>query len=390
MSFEVKYAERVGQLPVYLFIKLENMRNKALSEGKDVINLGVGDPDIPTPDFIVKKMQQAVTRPQNHVYPSNYGTMDFREAAVAWMKRRFGVELDAASEVMSIIGSKEGLGHLPFAYINPGDVSLIPSLAYPVYNNCTILAGGEVHRMPLTRENHFIPDLEAIPLDVRKKAKLLFINYPNNPTAAVADKEFFKKVVAFAREYNIIVCHDAAYSEMTFDGYRPPSFLEVEGAKDVAIEFHSLSKTFRMTGWRIGFVAGNAEIIKGLFKIKSNIDSGAFGAIQEAAIEAMEDGDAAIKELTEVYGQRRDVFVQGLQKLGWQVESPKATFYVWARPPGDVDDELAVEKLISEAYIVAAPGSGYGEDGRGFIRFALTVPIPRLEEALKRLESISF
>ncbi len=390
MSFEVNYAERVTRLPVYLFVKLENMRNQALSEGRDVINLGVGDPDMPTPSFIVESMRSAVTKTENHCYPSNDGKLVFREAVAKWFRGRFNVELDPKTEIMSLIGSKEGLGHVPFAFINPGDVALVPSPGYPVYSNCTTLAGGEPYIMPLLKENHFLPDLTAIPTEILKRAKLMFLNYPNNPTAAVADKDFFKRVVEFAEINNIIVCHDAAYTEMSFDGYQPPSFMEVEGAKEVGIEFHSLSKTYRMTGWRIGYAVGNPEILKGLFKIKSNIDSGVFSAIQDAAVVALAGGAEEVAEMRRTYEQRRDVFVKGLHGLGWDVELPKATFYVWAKAPGRLPDSEVVEKILAEADIVAAPGSGYGETGEGFVRFALTVPTSRLREAISRLAEITF
>lgn len=389
MVFEVNYAQRVEKLPVYLFVKLEQMRAKALAAGRDVINLGVGDPDVPTPDFIVKVMQEAVTKSKHHGYPSNEGTLEFRQAVVGWMKRRFDVELDPVTEVLSLLGSKEGLGHIPFAFINPGDVVLVPTPGYPVYNNCTILAGGEVHIMPLKKENKFLPDLNAIRADVARRAKLMFLNYPNNPTAAVADKEFFTKVVEFAKRNNIIVCHDAAYTEMAFDGYQPPSFLASEGAKDVGIELHSLSKTFRMTGWRIGYAVGNAKILKGLFKIKSNIDSGIFSAIQEAAVSALSDDHGEIAHLVEIFQERRDIFVSGLRDLGWEVDMPKATFYVWAKPPVDLPDSEVVEKILQEADIVCAPGSGYGEMGKGYVRFALTVDSSRLKEAVERLGKVS-
>jgi LL-diaminopimelate aminotransferase len=300
------------------------------------------------------------------------------------------VELDALQEVVSLIGSKEGIAHIPLAFINPGDVVLVPSPAYPVYAIATLFAGGEPYEMPLLKENDFLPDLGAIPADILAKAKMMFLNYPNNPTGAPATESFFQEVVAFAKQHNIMVCHDFAYSEMTFDGYIPPSFLETPGAKEVGIEFHSLSKTYNMTGWRIGFAAGNAEIIGGLGQIKSNIDSGIFEAIQVAGIEALEGDQGCLTEMRRIYTERRDVLVQGLRDLGLRMALPLATFYVWIEVPVGHDSASFAALLLEKTGIVATPGNGFGDPGEGYVRMALTVPKERLQEAVARMAEIDF
>jgi LL-diaminopimelate aminotransferase len=307
-----------------------------------------------------------------------------------WYKKRFHVPLDARSEVVTLIGSKEGIAHIPLAFIDPGDVALVSSPGYPVYQIGTQFAGGEPYFMDLLKQNSFLPDLEAIPSDVVKRAKLMFINYPNNPTAAVATKEFFESVVAFAEKHNIIVCHDAAYSEMAYDGFKPMSFLEIEGAKAVGIEFHSLSKTYNMTGWRIGFAVGCSEVIGGLGQIKSNIDSGAFQAVQLAGITALEDDQACVEEMKQTYKKRRDILVDGLTSLGLSVEKPKATFYLWIEvPEGSTSAEFS-SRLLTEAGIVTTPGNGFGAAGEGYVRMALTVTQERIQETVDRMKSIGF
>jgi LL-diaminopimelate aminotransferase len=354
----------------------------------DLINLGVGDPDLPTPEPIVRRLQKSAEDPKNHQYPSYEGMRAFREAVADWYRVRFNVPLDPGSEVLTLIGSKEGIGHLPLAFLNPGDRSLCPDPAYPVYSIGTMFAGGAPYFLPLRRENRFLPELDRIPASVLKRSRLLFINYPNNPTSAVADTGFFKKVVAFAKRHRLIVCHDAAYSEIYYDGLRPASFLEVEGARDVGIEFHSLSKTFNMTGWRIGFAVGNREIIAGLGKIKSNLDSGAFQAVQEAGIEALRLPDSVTDGIRRIYQERRDLFVPGLTALGLDVEIPKAAFYVWIRTPKRTGSSRFVQRLLTEAGIVSTPGQGFGAAGEGYIRMTLTVGTERLREALERLKRI--
>ncbi len=385
MSVKIDLADRLLKLPPYLFVEIDRLKNIALSKGKDIIDLGIGDPDIPTPSVIVESLKKSVDNPQNHRYPSTVGMMPFRETACSWFKTRFGVSVDPTNEITSIIGSKEGIGHIPFAFINPGDYVLVPDPSYPVYKNATLLAGGTPYIMPLLKENGFIPDLTAIPEDVAKKSKLIFLNYPNNPTAALATKDFFKDLVEFALKYNIIVCHDAAYTEICFDGYKAPSFLEVEGAKEVGIEYHSLSKTFCMTGWRLGFAVGNPDVIAGLIKIKSNLDSGVFQAIQEAGITALTDGLAPASDIYDIFKKRRDVFVSGIREIGLECESPKSTFYIWITvPAGYTSSEFAM-KLLNDADLILTPGNGFGEYGEGYIRAALTVPENRIKEAIERI-----
>ena len=382
-------ADRLKRLPPYLFKEIDRKKQEVRARGVDIIDLGVGDPDLPTPPHIIEALKRAAEDPANHQYPSYVGMTALRETVAEWYKTRFGVELDPLNEVVILIGSKEGIAHMPLAFVNPGDVALVPSPSYPVYHNATIFAGGESYFMPLLGENDFLPDLDAIPEDIARKAKLMFINYPNNPTAAIADLDFFSRVVAFARKNRIIVCHDAAYTEMAFDGYRPPSFMEVEGAKEVGMEFHSLSKTYNMTGWRIGFAVGNREIIEGLGAIKSNIDSGAFQAIQVAAREALLQDQSCVEEMREVYKRRRDLMVKGLKDAGFSLEAPKATFYLWVRVPGGFTSADFVSRLLDKG-VVVTPGNGFGEPGEGYFRIALTKKRDRLEEAIARIKDATF
>ena len=384
------FAERLRQLPPYLFAELDRLKEETIAKGVDVIDLGVGDPDIPTPSHIVEKLKKAAERPENHRYPSYVGMLSFRQAVAKWYKWRFGIELNPKKEVLTLIGSKEGIAHLPLAFINPGDIVLVPTPAYPVYHIGTIFAGGKPYFMPLLEENGFLPDLDKIPSDIARKAKIMFLNYPNNPTAAVAETDFFEKVVAFARKYEIMVCHDAAYTELYYDNYKPISFLNIPGAKDVGIEFHSLSKTYNMTGWRIGFAVGNEKIISGLGKIKSNVDSGVFQAIQEAGITALESDESIVEKNRKIYQERRDLMANGLKKLGFKLDIPKATFYLWVKVPEGYSSEKFCQLLLTQAGIVVTPGHGFGEPGEGYFRIALTVSIQRLKEALKRLENLKF
>jgi len=381
-------AERLKQLPPYLFKEIDRKKAEVKARGVDIIELGVGDPDLPTPEHIIGEMKRAVDDPLNHQYPSYSGMNDFKEAVANWYGERFSVDLDPDSEVVSLIGSKEGIAHLPLAFINPGDVSLVPSPAYPVYHIATLFAGGESYFMPLLSENKFLPDLNAIPGDVADRAKLMFINYPNNPTSAVADLDFFRRVVSFAEKHGILVCHDAAYTEMAFDGYKPPSFLEVEGAKEVGMEFHSLSKTYNMTGWRIGFAVGNSEGVAGLGAIKSNIDSGVFQAVQRAGIEAISGDQACVAEMNRIYSGRRDLMVQGLRETGFELDPPKATFYLWIRVPHGYTSATLATRLLEEAGLVVTPGNGFGDPGEGYFRIALTQNRKRLGEAIERLKSL--
>jgi LL-diaminopimelate aminotransferase len=383
-------ADRLKRLPPYLFQEIDRLKAELIAKGVDVINLGVGDPDLPTPKHIIEELNRAAHDPANHQYPSYSGMNDFKGSVARWYKRRFGVELDADSEVLTLIGSKEGIAHLPLAFINPGDLVLVPSPAYPVYDITTMFAGGESYFMPLRREHGFLPDLEAIPEDVARRAKMMFVNYPNNPTGATADRGFFLRVIDFAREYGLVICHDAAYTEMAFDGYRPMSFMEVPGAKEIGIEFHSLSKTYNMTGWRLGFAVGNSRIIDGLGQVKSNIDSGAFNAVQFAGIAALEGDQSCIAEMQTVYQERRNALISGLRKINLTPELPKATFYVWCPIPAKYKSREFTTLLLREAGIVTTPGSGFGEPGEGYVRMALTVSRERIEEAVNRMRKIAF
>lgn len=384
---KIQYSHKIEELPPYLFHEIDSIKEKLLQEGKDIIDLSVGDPDLPTPKFIINRMKEAVEDPKNHRYPFGPGMIQFREAVAKWYNNRFGVNLDPEKEVHALIGSKEGIAHIPLAFLNHGDTVLVPDPGYPVYNACTILAGGKPYHMPLLAENDFLPDLDEIPHNILHNAKLMFINYPNNPTAAIANESFYKKIVEFTGENNIIVCHDASYSEIAYEDYKPMSFLQVSGAKEVGVEFHSLSKTFNMTGWRIGFVVGNKDIIDGISRVKSNIDSGAFRAIQCAATTALEKGAIHLDDQLRIYQERRDILVNGLNKLGWRVEKPQATFYIWVPvPPGRTSKEMAMF-LLEKHQIVATPGNGFGTYGEGYIRFSITSPTARIKEALQRLES---
>lgn len=387
---KIEKAARLKQLPPYLFAELDRKKEEVRARGVDVIDIGVGDPDQPTPDHIIDSLCKAAKEPRFHRYPSYSGMNDFRKAVAAWYQKRLGVTLEPLKEVVSLIGSKEGIAHIPLAFINPGDVVLVPSPAYPVYKTATIFADGIPYEMPLLKENGFLPDLDIIPAETLKKAKMIFLNYPNNPTAATATPEFFAQVVAFANKHNIMVCHDYAYSEMAYDGYQPPSFLATPGAMEVGIEFHSLSKTYNMTGWRIGWAAGNREIVAGLGQIKSNIDSGIFEAIQMAGIEAMRDDDAWLAQMRALYTERRDVLVAGLTKLGLVTISPKATFYVWVEVPKGYDSAGFVTHLLEKCGICATPGNGFGGPGEGYFRLALTVDKTRLQEAVDRIAKIGF
>jgi len=387
---EIRKATRIEQLPPYLFAEIDRKKKEMRQKGMDLIDLGVGDPDLPTPKAIVERLKAAAEDSKNHRYPSYEGMIEFRKAIAQWYERRFGVHLDPEREVLSLIGSKEGIAHIPLAFVDPGDYVLVPSPGYPVYNVATLFAGGIPYFLPLRKERGFLPDLSEVPSSVAEKAKLLFINYPNNPTAAVAERPFYEEVIAFANRYGVIVCHDAAYSEMAFDGFRPLSFLEVKGAKDVGIEFHSLSKTFNMTGWRIGFAVGHPEIIAGLGKVKTNIDSGLFQAIQEAGIEALHHFDTPLPNMIETYERRRDVMVSGLREIGLALERPKATFYLWVEVPRGYTSARFATLLLEKAGIVVTPGNGFGEAGEGFVRMALTVDETRLREAVERLKKVSF
>jgi len=390
MSF--KRTDRLDQLPPYLFIAIDRKKHAALAAGEDVIDFGVGDPDRPTPRFIIDRCSEAIYDPKNHSYPFDTGVPEFRDAAARFMMRRFGVELDPASEIISLIGTKEGIGHLPLAVVNPGDVALVPTPGYPVYQAAVLFAGGVVRELPLTPGRGFLPNLDEVPGEVLDKTALMFLNYPNNPTGAVAPLELFEQCVALAQRHDFVICSDAAYTELYFDERdRPHSILEVAGAKDVCIEMHSLSKTFNMTGWRLGFGAGGAEILAALAKIKGNMDSGVFGAVQHAGIAALDGIEHAdIAGIRRLYRQRRDALVPRLAAAGFGVEPPRATFYVWARCPDGYDSMACATKLLDEAAIVAIPGVGFGKPGDAYVRFALTVEVERIAAAMDRLTELAW
>jgi len=381
----MKQNKAMQKLPPYLFARIEQKITEARAKGIDIINLGIGDPDQPTPKHIIDRMAEAIYEGVNHQYPTSVGLMEYRQAIADWYAKRFGVELDPKTEVVSLLGSKEGIAHISFSYLDKGDINLVPDPGYPVYGIGTLLAGGESYIMPLKEENGYLPVLENIPADIAQKAKLMFINYPNNPTGAVADVKFFEKVVEFSRSYDILVCHDAAYSELAFDGLKPPSFLQARGAKEVGIEFHSLSKTYNMTGWRIGWVAGNREAVEVLGRFKSNIDSGAFQAIQYAGIEALQGPQDCVIDMQKIYQERRDIAFVGLRKMGWKTALPKGSFYFWLPVPKGYTSASFAEYVLEKAAVIVTPGNGYGEYGEGYFRIALTVDKSRIEEAFTRM-----
>jgi LL-diaminopimelate aminotransferase len=388
----MEVSRRLKSIPPYVFAEIDKKRQAAVARGVDVINLGIGDPDQPTPKHIVDAMKVALDNPVNHHYPPFGGTKEYKQAAAEWISGRFGVSVDPDTEVTSLIGSKEGLHNTIMAFIDAGDVNLIPDPAYPVYKTSTILAGGEPHFLPLTPENNFLPDLDSIPQAVLQKAKLLLLNYPNNPTAGVADLAFFEKVVAFCRKHEILFCHDLSYSEMTFDGFKAPSALEVPGAKDVVMELHTLSKAFNMTGWRVGFAIGSPVAVKALSTIKSNIDTDIFRAVQMAAIAAFKGPRDHIDYCNKLYIERRDVAITKLKELGWDVKPNKATFYMWLPTPKGLSSAEFCTEMLDKAGIVVPPGTAYGPGGEGFFRMSLCTGKERLEEAFARMakNSINF
>ena len=382
----MKVSERLEKIPPYLFAEIDRKIDEAKAKGIDIISLGIGDPDTPTLQPVVNEMHKAIDNPKNHDYPPYNGTAQFRNGAKDWMKKRFGVELNADTEILANIGSKEAIAHVFFAYVDKGDYTLVPDPGYPVYKNATIFAGGTPYAMPLLEENNFLPDFDKIPEDIAIKSKLMFLNYPNNPTGATADLEFFKKAVDFCKKYDILLCSDMAYSEMTYDGYKAPSVLEVEGAKDVAIEFYSHSKSYNMTGWRVGFVCGNADAIKALGTIKNNIDSGTFKAVQQAATAAFTIDQSYIDKLNKMYQERRDVMEEGLRELGWNIKPSKATFYIWIPTPNGMTSEEFATVMLEKAHVVVPPGIGYGKCGEGYIRIALTKDVETIKKALQRMK----
>lgn len=379
-------SSRLKKLPTYVFAELDELKEEARRRGADLIDLGMGNPDRPTPRPILEAIQQAVMNPANHGYPMFKGKPAFRQAAADWMARRYNVEMDPETEVQALIGSKEGLAHLSFAYLEEGQYSLVPSPYYPVHSRATWLAGGEVFHLPLTPENNFLPDLDSIPESVAQKAKLFFVNYPNNPTAAIADLAFYEKLVAYCKKHGIVLVSDLAYGEICFDGYRPPSIFNVPGAKDVAVEFHSFSKSFNMAGWRVGFACGNKDIIKILYSMKTNLDYGVCSAIQDGAIHALTHGEEFLPEIIDTYKERRDVVVEGFRSLGWEVEPTRATLYVWLQvPSGYASSKAWCKHLIDTADVVITPGIAFGDAGDKFFRVSLVSPKETLQKAIDRL-----
>jgi LL-diaminopimelate aminotransferase len=382
-------ATRVQALPPYLFAEISKKVAEKRAQGVDVISFGIGDPDLATPEHILDSMIDAARDPANHRYPESEGLPELHESIRRWYERRFGVQLDPAGEILPLIGSKEGIGHIALCFIDPGDLALVPDPGYPVYAVGTLLAGGEPYFLPLNEENEFLPDLDAVPEDVARRAKVLWLNYPNNPTGAVADMEFFERAVAFAKRFDVAILHDGPYSEVAFDGYRPVSFLEAPGAKDVGIEFHSLSKSYNMTGWRIGMAVGNAKIIDALMRVKSNLDSGIPQAIQRMAITALDGPQGCIADHNAIYERRRDRLVAALSELGLRLRPPKASLYLWARVPEGTTSVQFATKLLDEVGVVVTPGIGYGPTGEGYVRLSLTIPDDRLEEGVRRMEELA-
>ncbi len=389
----MEQAQRLQRIPPYPFREIAALKTKMIQEGNEPIDFGIGDPDMPTPQFVIDALCEAANDPETHPYDeSGFGTERYKGAIADFARRRFGVELDTDGEIQSTIGAKEALVHIVWAYIDPSDVVLVPDPAYSVYKVQSGWCGGAAFPMPLEAENNFLPDLEAIPEAVRQQAKMMFLNYPNNPTGAVAPMEFFEEAVAFARKYEMVIVQDAAYSEVYYDeGDRPHSILEVEGAKDVAIEIHSLSKTFNMTGWRIGWAMGGREHVEALSRAKSNVDSGTFMAIQRAAAEALDGYEDFAPQMQEEYQRRRDALVEGLQSLGCPIEKPRATFYVWIPVPEGETSESFATKLLADCRVLAIPGGVYGPSGEGFVRMSLTIKgedkIGQIEQAIEHMEA---
>ncbi len=384
-SVHTVQSERLRRIGAYLFADLDRKKEEQEAKGVDVISLAIGDPDLPTPPHIIAALAEGARDPRTHQYPPYPGTAEFRQAAAAWFETRFGVTLEPERQVLALIGSKEGLAHLPWATLNPGEVALIPDPGYPVYRSATIMAEGEPVAMPLLAERGFLPDFEAIPPDLARRARLLFLNYPNNPTGAVADLELFARAVAFARRFGILLVHDNSYSEIAYDGYRPPSVLQIDGAIDVAIELHSLSKSYNMTGWRIGFAAGNPEAIEALGIVKTNVDSGVFRAVQHAGVAALSGPQDVIAPTLAAYRSRRDRLVKVLRGVGWQPPTPKATLYVWMPTPDGQPSVAFAADVLERTGVVITPGVGYGSCGEGYVRLSLTTPDDRLDEALARI-----
>ena len=381
----MRLAKRIENLPPYLFVEIARKIEEKKARGEDIISFAVGDPDIATPANVVKRLCQAAQDPANHRYPETGGLPQLRQAIAEWYKKRFDVSLDADKEVLPLIGAKEGIAHIALCFIDPGDIALVPDPAYPPYSMGTILAGGRPYYMPLAEENNFLPDLNAIPAHILKQAKLLWINYPNNPTGAVADLAFFSRVVKFANQHNLAVCHDGPYTEVAFDGYRPVSFMQADGAKEIGVEFHSLSKSYNMTGWRVGMVVGNAAVVDALKRVKSNLDSGIPQAIQYAAIEALTGPQDCIQKHNAIYQRRRDLVIDMLNSMELKARAPKAGLYVWAKVPQGYTSVDFANDLLEQVGVAVTPGIGYGKNGEGYVRLSLTVPDAELVKGLSRL-----
>lgn len=379
------FAERLKNLPFYLYPTIDAITNEAVKRGKEIIDLSMGDPEFPTPSHIVKKLQEACEDPSTHRYGSIPGYSPFKESVARWYKRRFGVKVDSESEIVAFVGSKEGIAFLPQAFVNKGDIVLIPDPGYPTYRYAAAFANAELQTFPLRPENNYEPDFDEISKSIAERAKIIFLNYPNNPTAATVDKDFFKRAIEFAQKYGIILCHDAAYSEVTFDGYKAPSLLEIDGAKEVGVEFHSLSKTFCMMGWRVGFALGNSKIIKGLLEVKRVSSNGHFRAVEIAGIEALDTPPRELDQNNQRYRERRDFVIGELWRFGIDIQPPKGTFYIWFPIPREKDSLNFVKRVLLETGVITFPGIGYGDQGEGYTRIAIVQELPKIEEAFKRL-----
>jgi LL-diaminopimelate aminotransferase len=381
----MKLARRIENLPPYLFVEISRKIAERKAKGEDVVSFAIGDPDIPTPSHIIKRLCQAAQDPANHRYPESEGLPELRKAIAEWYKKRFNVSFDPDKEVLPLIGAKEGIAHIALCFIDPGDIALVPDPGYPVYSVGTMLAGGKPYYLPLYEKNNFLPDFDSVPAHIVKRAKLLWINYPNNPTGAVADLGFFNRVVEFARKNNLAVCHDGPYTEVAFDGYQSASFMQADGAKEVGVEFHTLSKSYNMTGWRIGMVVGNAMMVDALKRVKSNMDSGIPQAIQYAAIEALGGSQDCIQEHNAIYQKRRDLMVEMLNSIGLEAKPPKASLYVWVKVPEGYNSVGFATDLLEQVGVVVTPGIGYGKHGEGYVRLSLTIPDAGLVKGLSRL-----
>ena len=384
----MEFAKRLDTVPPYLFVEISRKIAAKKAQGINVISFGIGDPDIPTPATVIEELRLTSLDSVNHRYPETDGLPEFRSAVSDWYKKRFNVDLDSDNEILPLIGAKEGIGHAALCFINPGDIALIPDPGYPVYSVGTWFAGGECYWMPLKEENGWLPDLGSIPEGILKKSKVMWLNYPNNPTGAVVDEEYFKEVIAFAKQHNIAILHDACYTEVAYDGYKPISFLQIPGAMDVGIEFHSLSKSYNMTGWRVGVAAGNKDMIDALMVVKSNLDSGIPNAVQYMGIEALKSTDQEIIDRNNIYQSRRDKVVAALKKIGLDVDPPKASLYVWAKIPSGYKSAEFAELILEQTNVVVTAGNGYGPSGEGYIRLSLTIGDDDLDEGIKRLQSL--